>query len=106
MGNLTHPNEPHVLGLSPFTYRASMFVTQLTCRGSPLKDRCAPGARKMTARLQVSMTSGYPIMLRYHRRAGPAAGRGLPFSHWIIDVAMELTLLLLRLGVEIELEDD
>ncbi len=45
-------------------------------------------------------------MLRYHRRTGPAAGRGLPFSHWIIDVAMELTLLLLRLGVEIELEDD
>jgi len=52
----------------------------------------------MTARLQVSTTSGYPIMLRYHRRAGPAAGRGLPFSHWIIDVAMELTLLLQRLG--------
>ncbi len=60
----------------------------------------------MTARLQVSTTSGYPIMLRHHRRAGPAVCRGLPFSHWIIDVAMELTLLLLRLGVEIELEDD
>ncbi len=84
-----------------------MFVTQLTCRGSPLLKIGAPlRARKMTARLQVSMTSGYPIMLRYHRRTGPAAGRGLPFSRRIIDVAMELTLLLLRLGVEIELEDD
>ena len=60
----------------------------------------------MTARLQVSTTSGYPIMLHHHRRAGPAVCRGLPFSRRIIDVAMELTLLLLRLGVEIELEDD
>jgi prolyl oligopeptidase len=77
-------------------YPAVMFTTgDLDTRVPPL------GARKMTARLQASTTSGYPIILRYHHKAGHAAGRGLPFSRRIVDVAMELTFLLQQLGVEI-----
>ncbi len=78
-------------------YPAVMFTTgDLDTRVPPL------GARKMTARLQASTTSGYPIILRYHHKAGHAAGRGLPFSRRIVDIAMELTFLLQQLGVEIE----
>lgn len=81
-------------------YPAVMFTTgDLDTRVPPL------GARKMTARLQASTTSGYPIILRYHHKAGHAAGRGLPFSRRIVDVAMELTFLLQQLGVDIEIED-
>lgn len=79
-------------------YPAVMFATgDLDTRVPPL------GARKMTARLQSATTSGYPIILRYHHKAGHSAGRGVPFSRRIIDSAMEMTFLLQQLGVDVEL---
>jgi prolyl oligopeptidase len=77
-------------------YPAVMFTTgDLDTRVPPL------GARKMTARLQAATTSGLPVILRYHAKAGHAGGRGLPFSRRVEDVAMEMTFLLQQLGVEI-----
>jgi prolyl oligopeptidase len=79
-------------------YPAVMFATgDLDTRVPPL------GARKMAARLQASTTSGYPIILRYHPKAGHAAGRGVPFSRRVVDSAMEMTFVLQQLGVDTEL---
>jgi hypothetical protein len=55
----------------------------------------------MTARLQASTASGYPVILRYHQKAGHAAGRGLSFNRRIIDTAMELTFAVQELEVRI-----
>lgn len=55
-------------------------------------------ARKLTARLQAATSSGLPVILRYHPKAGHAADRGLPLSRRIEDTAMELTFLLTQLG--------
>jgi prolyl oligopeptidase len=57
-------------------------------RVSPLQ------ARKMTARLQAATTSGRPVILRYHPKAGHAANYGMPVSRTIEDLAMELAFLL------------
>jgi len=57
-------------------------------RVSPLQ------ARKMTARLQAATTSGRPVILRYHPKAGHAANYGMPVSRTIEDMAMELAFLL------------
>ena len=56
-------------------------------------------ARKMTARLQNATSSGLPVILRYHEKAGHAASRGLPLSQVIEDRAAELTFFLTQLGV-------
>ena len=56
-------------------------------------------ARKMTARLQNATSSGLPVILRYHEKAGHAAGGGLPLSLVVEDRAAELTFLLTQLGV-------
>ena len=56
-------------------------------------------ARKMTARLQNATSSGLPVILRYHEKAGHAASGGLPLSQVIEDRASELTFLLTQLGV-------
>jgi prolyl oligopeptidase len=55
-------------------------------------------ARKFTARLQAATSSGLPVILRYHPKAGHAAERGLPLSRRIEDGAMELAFLLTQLG--------
>jgi prolyl oligopeptidase len=57
-------------------------------RVSPLQ------ARKMTARLQAATSSGRPVILRYHPKAGHAANYGMPVSGTIEDMAMELAFLL------------
>ena len=57
-------------------------------------------ARKMTARLQGASSSGLPVILRYHPKAGHAAGGGLPLSRRVEDRAAELTFLLSQLGVD------
>ncbi len=57
-------------------------------RVSPLQ------ARKMTARLQSATTSGRPVILRYHPKAGHAANYGMPVSRTLEDMAMELAFLL------------
>jgi prolyl oligopeptidase len=56
-------------------------------------------ARKMTARLQAASSSGLPVILRYHPKAGHAGSRGVPLSQSIEDRAMEMTFLLSQLGV-------
>ena len=67
-----------------------------------LDTRVPPSAAlKMTARLQASTASGYPVILRYHQKAGHAAGRGLSFNRRIIDTAMELTFAVQELEVRI-----
>ncbi|HXT32737.1 MAG TPA: prolyl oligopeptidase family serine peptidase, partial [Vicinamibacterales bacterium] len=57
-------------------------------------------ARKMTARLQSSTTSGRPIVLRYDTRAGHAGGR--PLAKVIDDTAEEMAFLFWQLGMEEE----
>jgi prolyl oligopeptidase len=56
-------------------------------RVSPLQ------ARKMTARLQAASSSGRPVILRYHPKAGHAANYGMPVSRTVEDLAMELAFL-------------
>ncbi len=56
-------------------------------RVSPLQ------ARKMTARLQAASSSGRPVILRYHPKAGHAASYGMPVSQTVKDMAMELAFL-------------
>ena len=56
-------------------------------RVSPLQ------ARKMTARLQSATSSGRPVILRYHPKAGHAANYGMPVSRSVEDMAMELAFL-------------
>ena len=58
-------------------YPAVMFSTgDLDTRVPPL------GARKMTARLQGATTSGSPVILLYHPKAGHAGSRGVPTVGW------------------------
>jgi prolyl oligopeptidase len=81
------------------SYPAVMFTTgDLDTRVPPL------AARKMAARLQASTTSGYPVILRYHHKAGHAAGRGLSFSRRVVDSAMQITFVLQQLGVDVRLD--
>jgi len=77
------------------SYPAVVFST------GDLDTRVPPSAAlKMAARLQASTTSGFPVILRYHHKAGHAAGRGLSFSRRIIDTAMEFTFVLQQLNVQ------
>ena len=70
-------------------YPAVMLTTgDKDTRVSPLQ------ARKMTARLQSATTSGRPVILRYHPKAGHAANYGMPISRTVEDMAMELSFLL------------
>lgn len=70
-------------------YPAAMISSgDLDTRVPPLQ------ARKFTARLQAATTSGLPIILRYHPKAGHAVDHGLPLSQNIEDAAMQLTFLL------------
>jgi prolyl oligopeptidase len=57
-------------------------------------------ARKFAARLQASSSSGRPVILRYHPKAGHAANRGLPVSRRIEDTAAELAFVMRELGLK------
>jgi prolyl oligopeptidase len=75
-------------------YPAVMLATgDLDTRVPPLQ------ARKMTARLQASSSSGLPVVLWYDSMGGHAAGRGRPLSLRIEDSARELTFLAQQLGL-------
>ena len=79
------------------SYPAVMITTgDLDTRVPPL------AARKFAARLQASTTSGLPVILRYHPKAGHAAGRGLPFGRRLEDTAMELAFLMAQVGMDRE----
>ena len=65
-----------------------------------LDTRVPPlAARKFTARLQAASTSGRPVFLRYHPKAGHAAERGLPFSVRVQETAAELAFFMRELGL-------
>ena len=66
-----------------------------------LDTRVPPlAARKFTARLQASSTSGRPIILRYHPKGGHAANYGMPFSRRVQHTAAELAFMMRELGLE------
>ena len=101
-GNAKQPAQFEYLRLySPYQnvfdgtdYPAVMLTSgDLDTRVPPLQ------ARKMTAILQASTSSGLPVILRYSPKAGHAAGRGRPFSKSVQDTAAELAFLLGQLGV-------
>lgn len=74
-------------------YPAVLFHTgDLDTRVPPL------GARKMTARLQASTTSGNPVILHYDPRAGHAGGR--PFTRRVRDSAMQMAFLVEQLRMD------
>lgn len=65
-----------------------------------LDTRVPPlAARKFTARLQAATTSGRPVFLRYHPKAGHAADRGMPFALRVEDTAAELAFFMRELGL-------
>ena len=67
-----------------------------------LDTRVPPlAARKFTARLQASSTSGRPVVLRYHPKAGHAANYGMPFSGRVQNAAAELAFMMRELGLPI-----
>lgn len=69
-------------------YPAVMLMTgDMDTRVPPL------AARKMTAILQASSSSSYPIILRYTPKSGHAAGRGISFTRRVTDTAMEFTFM-------------
>jgi prolyl oligopeptidase len=91
---------PYQQVLSGTEYPAVMLSSgDLDTRVPPL------AARKFTARLQASSTSGRPIILRYHPKAGHAANRGLPFSRRVQDTAAELAFMMRELGLPMPAPD-
>lgn len=75
-------------------YPAVMIVSgDLDTRVPPL------AARKFAARLQAASTSGRPVILRYHPKAGHAAGNGLPFSARAEMAAAQLAFVMTELQV-------
>ena len=65
-----------------------------------LDTRVPPlSARKFTARLQASSTSGRPVILRYHPKAGHAANYGMPFSLRVQNAAAEMAFMMRELGL-------
>ena len=75
------------------SYPAVMLTSgDLDTRVPPLQ------ARKMTARFQGATSSGLPVILRYHPKAGHAGGRGVSLSQRIEDNAAELSFLFSQVG--------
>ena len=64
-----------------------LFTGALDTRVPPL------AARKSAAKFQSYTTSGKPIILRYHQKAGHAVGRGLSFTQGLNDRAMEFVFM-------------
>ena len=80
--------------------RAGTAYPAVMVSSGDLDTRVPPlAARKFTARLQASSTSGRPVILRYHPKAGHAANRGLPFSRRVQDTAAELAFMMRELGL-------
>jgi prolyl oligopeptidase len=65
-----------------------------------LDTRVPPlAARKFTARLQASTTSGRPVILRYNPKGGHSANYGQPFSRRVQTAAAEMAFLMKELGL-------
>ena len=71
-----------------------LFTGALDTRVPPL------AARKSAAKFQSSTISDKPIILRYHQKAGHAAGRGLSFTQGLKDRAMEFVFMAQELGLK------
>jgi acetyl esterase/lipase len=56
-------------------------------------------ARKMTARVQAATSSGRPVLLLYHTKAGHAGGR--PVGKVVDDLSLQLAFLAGELGMEV-----
>jgi prolyl oligopeptidase len=85
---------------SPYQHvRPGVAYPAVMVTSGDLDTRVPPlAARKFTSRLQAATSSGRPVILRYHPKAGHATGRGLPLSRRIEDAAAELTFLRTQLG--------
>ncbi|HEX2493490.1 MAG TPA: prolyl oligopeptidase family serine peptidase, partial [Steroidobacter sp.] len=80
--------------------RAGTAYPAVLVSSGDLDTRVPPlAARKFTARLQAASSSGRPVILRYHPKAGHAANRGLPFSRRIQDTAAEVAFMMRELGL-------
>ena len=71
-----------------------LFTGALDTRVPPL------AARKSAAKFQSSTISDKPIILRYHQKAGHAAGRGLSFTRGLKDRTMEFVFMAQELGLK------
>jgi prolyl oligopeptidase len=79
--------------------RAGVAYPAVMVTSGDLDTRVPPlAARKLAARLQAATSSGRPVILRYHPKAGHATGRGLPLSRRVEDAAAELTFLRAQIG--------
>ena len=88
-----HAYSPYHRAAEPRAYPAMFFVTgDSDTRVAPLH------ARKMTARVQGASTSGRPVMLRYHSKAGHATGRSRTAG--LQEQSEILSFLFWQLGVE------
>ena len=80
--------------------RAGTAYPAVMLSSGDLDTRVPPlAARKFTARLQASSTSGRPVILRYHPMAGHAANYGMPFSLRVQNAAAELAFMMRELGL-------
>lgn len=67
-----------------------------------LDTRVPPlAARKFAARLQAATTSGRPVILRYHPKAGHATGNGLPFSGRVEMATAQLAFVMTELQLSL-----
>ncbi len=86
---------------SPYQHvRAGTPYPAVMVSSGDLDTRVPPlAARKFTARLQASTTSGRPVILRYHPKAGHAASYGMPFSLRVQNAAAEMAFMMRELGL-------
>jgi prolyl oligopeptidase len=86
---------------SPYqAVRAGTEYPAVLIASGDLDTRVPPlAARKFTARLQASSTSGRPILLRYHPKGGHAANYGMPFPLRVQQAAADLHFMMRELGL-------
>lgn len=86
---------------SPYqAVRAGTPYPAILVASGDLDTRVPPlAARKFTARLQASSTSGRPILLRYHPKGGHAASYGMPFGLRVQQTATDLAFMMRELGL-------
>ncbi len=90
-----------IKGYSPYQrVRAGTSYPAVMVTSGDLDTRVPPlSARKFTARLQASSTSGRPVILRYHPKAGHAANYGMPLSQRVQQAAAEMAFMMRELGL-------
>ena len=93
-----------IKGYSPYQrVRSGTAYPAVLVTSGDLDTRVPPlAARKFTARLQASSTSGRPVILRYHPKAGHAANYGMPFSRHVQNAAAELAFMMRELGLPMQ----